>query len=308
MSPEGRSRSTRTLSGRYDPDVTLYRDPLAGLRSQIATKKALLESRDRALAPILRAMLPERLRSVLSRPREPLQVAPEATDLDTLAGIDAALDQLLAAHDEAATLVPKLRECPDEVPDPPKPKVSPPWTIEEPVQLAFRATLTRRLAEIAPDAYLVRWDDTTYLARIRIAGAPLVLTSRIDLLPGQPLTTSRSTARTSVPHSTPLLEVRPQRVFDGIGRALRIVRDREVGHPAFDEAFVVRGDADAVALLSRDVTVALLELRRFKPRLFVRRGIAELVWGNSYTGHTAPLIPDQAIAVVLGIRALIERA
>src|SRR5690606_13806736 len=42
--------------------VTLYRDPLAGLRSQIATKQGLLESRERALPPLLRAMLPERLR------------------------------------------------------------------------------------------------------------------------------------------------------------------------------------------------------------------------------------------------------
>lgn len=288
--------------------MTLYRDPLAGLRSQIATKRGLLESRDRALAPILRAMLPERLRTALARPREPLQIAPEAEDLDTLTGVDAALDQLLAAHDEAATLVPKLRECPDEVPDPPKPKVSPPWTIEEPAQLAFRATLTRRLAEISPDAYLVRWDDTTYLTRVRIAGAPLVLTSRLDLLPGQPFTTFRSTARTSVPRSTPRLEVRPHRLLHGIGRALRIVRDHEVGHPAFDEAFVVRGDADAVALLSSDVIGALLELRAFAPRLHVRRGIAELVWGDSYTGHTAPPMPDRAIAVVLGIRAVIERA
>ncbi|GEM_PF-1832096 len=293
---------------RYHLDVTLYRDPLAGLHSQIATKRGLLESRDRALAPIHLAMLPERLRKVLSRPREALRVASEAADLDELASVERALDELLAAHDEAATLVPKLRECPDEVPDPPKPKVSPPWAIEEPAQLAFRAMLTRRLAEISPDAYLVRWGDTTYLTRVRIAGAPVVLTSHIGLLPGQPTTPFRSTARTSVPRSTPSLHVRPRRLLGRIGRALRIPRGLETDQRAFDDAFVVRGDPAGVWLLSSDVIGALLELRRLQPRLSVRRGVAELVWGDGYVRHEALLLHDQAIAAVLGIRAVIERS
>jgi hypothetical protein len=293
------------VEASYNRPVTFYRDPLAGLRSQIATKRGLLETREQKLPVLLRAMLPEALAERLARLRE--RVVVEADSLEALTGVDAALDEILAVHDEAAQVLPRLRDCPLDVPDPPKPPLSPPWVIEETYQLGFRSMLTRRLGQISPDAWLVRWDDSTYLSRVRVADAPIILSSRIDVTPAQP-TTFRSTVRTSVPRATPVLEVRRERLLDGIGRAIGVVRDMTIGNEAFDEAFVVDADPEATALLSADVVQSLLELEHLEPRLAVKRGIAELVWGATYDAHSEPLMPDAALAVVLGIRAVIERA
>lgn len=283
----------------------MYRDPLAGLRSQIATKRGLLESRERHLPLLLFAMLPRRIAGVIDRLHE--RVKEEADSLERLTSLDAALDELLAAHDEAAAILPELRECPSTVPDPPKGQLAPPWAIEESYQLGYRAMLTKRILDIAPDAYLVRWDDPMYLARIRVAGAPLVVTSRLSLFAGQPAV-FESTARTSVHPSTPELDVRRDRLLDGIGRAIGLVKDVRVGNDEFDDAFIVSGSNAASALLTSDVVAALLEMRRLHPHLEVRRGIAELTWSDGYGSFAAPLMPDQAIAVMLGVRAAIERA
>jgi hypothetical protein len=291
----------------------MYRDPLAGLRSQIATKRGLLENREQHLPALLFAMLPERIASIIKKLRD--KAREEADSLETLTSVDAALDELLAAHDEAANLLPDLRECPNTVPDPPKGELAPPWAIEESYQLGYRAMLTKRVLDIAPDAYLVRWDDPMYLSRIRVAGAPIIVTSRLSLLAGQPAV-FKSTARTSVPASTPELDVRRDRVLlDGIGRAIGLVKDLKVGSEEFDDAFVVtaaqkRGSEEAavVGMLTSDVVAALLDMRRMGPHLEVRRGIAELTWSDGYNSFAEPLMPNQAIAIMLGIRAAIERA
>ena len=43
-----------------------YRDPLAGLKSQVVTKRAVLASRERELSPVLRALLPPSSRASLA--------------------------------------------------------------------------------------------------------------------------------------------------------------------------------------------------------------------------------------------------
>jgi hypothetical protein len=276
--------------------VTLYRDPLAGLRSQIATKRGLLESRDRALPGILRVMLPSRIRKILAIQGE---LGDEADSLEALTKLDATLDEILAAHEEAAELVPKLRECPDEVPDPPRPAMSPPWIIEEAPQLDFRHLFTRRLAEIENGAYLVRWGDTTYLSRFHLAGAPLIISCCFD---------SKCFARTSVPDQLPTLEVHEEGVFHAVGRALHLVRDHKTGDSAFDDIFVVDADDATAAVIGPDVRRAFADLAPFAPQLFVRRGVAELHWRSGWSAHPESLMPDAAFAILLGIRAAIERA
>jgi hypothetical protein len=250
-------------------------------------------------------MLPETLGSRLEELRE--RIAGEPESLAALSRLDAALDELLVAHERAAELVPKLRECPAEVSDPPRPRVSPPWIFEEGFQLGFRAMVAKRVEAISPGAWLVRWDDTTYLSRVRIAGAPLVLSSKLTVVPAQP-TTFRSTVRTSVPRATPQLEVRRERALDGVGRALGLINDTKVGDASFDERFVVSATPAAAALLTTDVTGALLRMEELGPRVVVKRGLLEIAWGQSYASFAEPLMPDDAIAVALGIRAAIERA
>lgn len=60
----------------------MYRDPLAGLRSQVVVKCAVLVDRERTLTPVLRALQP---------------------------AADAALDGLLAAHHAAQQQSTRLR-------------------------------------------------------------------------------------------------------------------------------------------------------------------------------------------------------
>lgn len=283
--------------------MTLYRDPLAGLRSQIASKRGLLESRERALPVLFRAMLPERLARVIAqRPKE------DGDSMEELSRMDATLDRILAAHEEAAALVPRLRECPDEVPDPSRSgTIGPPWVIEESSQLEFRKLLTRRLAEVAPDAYLVRWDDSAYVSRFMLASAPFFVSCRFAEAAGA-AAPSRAFARTSVPHELPDIEVHEEGIFHAIGRALHLVRDHETGDDAFDNLFIVDADEATSVVIGPDVRAAFLALGRLEPQLFVRRGVAELQWKTYGTLDPPTLMPDAAFAILLGIRAAIERA
>ena len=280
--------------------MTLYRDPLAGLRGQIASKRGLLESRERALPALLRTMLPERLTTIFAR-----RMKDDAESLEELSRMDATLDEVLAAHDEAAALLPKLRTCPDDVPDQAKPSnVSPPWVIEEAPQLEYRKLFTRRVAEIAPDAYAVRWDDSAYVSRFTLAGAPLFVKCRYDV---EPIIT-KSFARTSVPLELPALEVHEEGVFHAIGRALHLVRDHQTGDAAFDDVFLVDADDATAQVIGPDVRAAFMTLATAEPQLYVRQGVAELQWRAAWSSHPETLLPDAAFAILLGIRAAIERA
>ena len=284
--------------------MTLYRDPLAGLKSQVATKRGLLERRASELAPLIRAMLPPGLRARIDAPRPD-----DEESIDALTRADAALDALLAAYDEALLLAPTLRSAPLDVPDPPKPKQRPPWLIEEARQLAFRRAFEERLREVAPSSYLVRWGDLTYLARMTVAGAPIVVTARGNFDVQAFTTELTSTLRTSVPDATPRVDLKPMGSLDGIAKALRLARDDETGDAELDESFLVDAPDGGVLLLTPDVTAAILALAAWAlPTLHVGRGIAEISWRTTFRGRGPELIHDAAIDVLLGIRAAIERA
>lgn len=289
--------------GGYPPLMTLYRDPLAGLRSQIASKRGLLSAREHALPVLFRAMLPERLVRVLGQ-----RLADDAESLEELSRMDATLDEVLAAHDEAAALIPKLRVCPEEVPDPARTGVvGPPWIIEEASQLEFRRLFTRRLAEIAPDAYLVRWDDCAYVSRFSLAGAPLFVSCRFAESAGT-ASPSRAFARTSVPRELPSIGLHEEGMLHAIGRALHLVRDHSTGDERFDARFRLDAEEASAAVIGGDVRAALLTLAPLAPQLFVRHGVAEVQWRCLGAADPASLLPDAAFAVLLGIRAAIERA
>lgn len=279
----------------------MYRDSLAGLKSQVATKRGLFESRERAMSALLRAMLPLPLQEAMRSRRESV-IEPDT--LEDWTRVDMALDEMLAAQEEAGKLIPALRECAEAVPDPPKGRLAPPWAIEEPIQLEFRSRLTERVVTLDADGYVVRWDDPMYLARLRVRGSPITITSRLSANP----LSFRSTARTSVPATTPNLRVRRDRLLDAVGRTVGLVRDWKTGHDRFDEQFIVSGDEVATCLLTNVVIEALKELHPLRPELEVRRGIAELRWGVAYARRAEPLLPTSSIAALIGIRSAIEHA
>jgi hypothetical protein len=288
----------------YDRCVPIYRDPLAGVRGQVATKRAAVESSEERLSPLRRALLPERIRQLIEALR-PRAVA-EAESLEALADAETALDGLLAAYDEVAALPPSLFVCPDDVPDPRRPTQPPPLLIEEERQKRFRFLLARRVAELASDAYVVRWGDTTYLARLRIDGTPLVVTARMD--PTEEIRASFwCTLRTSVPDATPSLVVRRERALESVGKRLGLVEDRSVGHHELDRVFVVSGEPPAPSMLTPAVAEALVALAPWDVALRVARGVVDLAWSGQRATEK-DLVPDAALAVMLGVRAAVERA
>jgi hypothetical protein len=290
--------------------VTLYRDPLAGLKSQVATKRGLVEQRERELAPLIRAMLPDALRKTIDEGRSRVvEVRDEdETTMEALTGLDAAIDGLVAAYDDAVALVPKLRECPLDVVDPPKPALPPPWLIEENRQRFFRMRFEERVREISSDAYVVRWGDLRYLCRLKVAGAPIVATTAGNFDVAAVTTHFTSTVRTSVHPSAPPLAVKVQSPMGAVAKVLRLARDDETGDTGFDDAFLVDGRDAGVLLLTPDVMAALRVLEPFDVSLVVKNALAEVAWGAAFRGIGFELLHDAAFSIVLGIRAAIERA
>lgn len=290
--------------------MTLYRDPLAGLKSQVATKRGLVELRERELAPLTRAMLPAELRTVLAHQQARVASVREedATTVEALSALDSGIDGLLAAYDDAIALVPKLRECPLDVVDPPKPALPPPWLIEESRQRFFRVRFEERVQDVAAEAYVVRWGDLRYLSRLTVAGAPLVATTAGNFDIATMTTEFKSALRTSVHPSCPALRVKVKTMLGGVAKALQIARDDETGDRAFDHEFLVDGPDGGVLLLTPDVTAGMRALRDWNASLVVKKRLAELTWGGTFRGHGAELLHDAAFAVLLGIRAAIERA
>lgn len=283
--------------------MSMYRDALAGLKSQVATKRSALESRMRAISPIRRALVPRPLRRRIEK--HTANAAATAEDIATLTSAEAALDELHAAYDEIDALGPTVRECPHAVADPPRPVQAPPWLDETPPLLGVRQALAMRLERVAPGCDVLRWGDRTYLVRMRIEGAPFLLRTRVELdtLTGQ-VSAQTSMLRTSVPEGLGRLELGPSApILHAIGKALGIVKDREVGDAAFDEAFIIQADDDVAAILTPRVRSALVALGG--PRLFVVGGVAELSWGG---GRGTELLPTAAVDALLGIRTAIDAA
>jgi hypothetical protein len=167
--------------------VSHYRDPLAGLKSQVATKRAVLESREREVSPVLRALLPPGLRTRLAelRPRALAPVDDEQGDMTTLADADAALDAVIALHDEAIASSPVLRMADDDVEAPARSKLPPPWLLEEPHVLRIRDGLRRSMAAIDAAAEIARFGDHAYIARFHVAEAPYAFVVRTSAKPDE---------------------------------------------------------------------------------------------------------------------------
>jgi hypothetical protein len=289
--------------------VSQYRDPLAGLRSQVTTKRAAAIDRAHELPPIIRVLLPEHLQEALADLGVRTAGAPPPPeDLDGLTREEAALDDLLAACDEAIALAPKLRELPDEVRDFPRPSLPAPWLLEEAPLLRFRQSLADRVKAITDDAgWLARWGDFGYIARLRLESAPIVFQATAGDSPADrpAIGSFVSVLRTSIPAGVPRLELRRERAHHTVSRALHLAHEVNVGDPAFDEAFWIAGAEATATLLVPPVRHALLALVAHRPVLVVDDGVVDLVWTGAWRHVAEDVLPDAAIAVVLGVRRAI---
>ncbi len=286
--------------------MSQYRDPLAGLRSQVATKRAALFDREREVPPLVRALLPPALRRTIAelRPR----ADDGGDDLAALTAQEAALDGLLSAYEEAAALAPKLRTPPDEVPDPPRPEIPAPWLIEEAPLVRVNAALTARIHALSDgDSWLARWGDFAYISRLRLHGAPLVLHVALSVPqnggPFREVDSFTSTLATSVPAGVPHLEVRRERVYHAAARALHMAKELTLGDEVFDSMFWLTGAEETATLLAAPVRRALLGLATYGPSLVVGGGLVQLGWSGTWRNDAREILPDAAIAVVAGVRA-----
>lgn len=287
--------------------MSQYRDPLAGLVSQVATKRAALADAERRLSPAARAMLPSRLASVLDE-LGPRARAP-AEDLATLSAADATLDALLAAYEEALSLAPELCACPDEVPDPPPPTSPQPFLLEEPWNVRQRKRLEERVAAIDPGASIRRWGDLPYLARLRAAGAPMVLL--VDFTYGGQSDWFWSQLATSLPAALPPLRLEPEGLARKAAHALGLAQEIETGELSFDHAFWLTGSAATASLLVPSVRHALVVLAgaAVKPSLLIEHGRAVLRWnGVLRADGRYDVLPAAALDVLAGLRQALEPA
>lgn len=278
-----------------------YRDPLAGLRSQVETKRAVAESRARALSPVVRAMLPAHIREAMTEATA--EGAAAGDTVEGLSTVNAALDTLLLAYDDADAITARLREFPDDLRQPPPCRQPPPWLIEESAVLALRHALARRLAEITPHGQISRWGDIAYIARFTLADAPFAFVVKSDVLPSDGyIARFEAELRTSVPEALPPLVVKSQRPYDSVRKALGMAHEIEVGEPAFDEAFWIEGSTDATAVLTSEVRSAMRSYRGLLTELTVGNEVASITWqGRSWNPDVNPL-PQFAIDVLLAVR------
>ncbi len=276
-----------------------YRDPLAGLRSQIVVKRAVLQDRDRTLTPVLRALLPAETRASMDSLRAAANA--EAEEIDTLVAADAALDGLLAAHDAAQEQSTRLRWCAEDAGVPPRPWIAPPWLIEEPSQLQIRRALDRRLSQV--DGELVdRWGDRGYRSHVQIEDARALFFFEYDPTEGS---SASSLLRVTVPETLERIALGHQGLRHTLGKKLGLVRELEVGDTELDSRFLITGAAATIAVLTVRVRHALLQLPSAQLRLSIGRGYATLTWRFPWRDVGLDALTIEALAVMSGIRRAI---
>ncbi len=283
--------------------MTLYRDAATGLQGQVASKRGLLASRLDGLSPLLRALAPEALRARIAS--APSVEAELPSDLDALAALDARLDDAVDAVDALLAQSTRLRRCPHDVESFARPRVPPPWLLEEDAGLAFRRRFTADVLWFSPSAEIVRWGDHAYRARFALRGSPVLVLVRLAATHDGSAATFEAYVRTSVPESMPLVTVRRERMTDAIGKLFGLRRDHELGVATFDETFWVAGDEHAAAALPPSSVASLLELAPRSPELAFGRGIAEVRFTGRAHAPARDMLPAAAVETVLAIREAI---
>ncbi|MBS2016193.1 MAG: hypothetical protein JST00_25145 [Deltaproteobacteria bacterium] len=264
--------------------MSQYRDPFAGLVSQIAMKRGIVRDRETRVSPVLVALLPEAIGARIEAHRA-TALDESASGLEALMRVDAALDALATVYEEALLHEDPARRLAFEVADPPRPDIPPPWLIEEDGQLRFRRALGEALAKALDDddVTLLRWGDFAYVARFREGGAPHVL----HVLPSYDthsveVVSFVGTLRAAMPERTPELDVRVQRAHHTVGKALGLAHEIDTGDPAFDAAFWIRGERRALPFLPENLRSLLVSLARDRaPRLRLQRGEVSFEWSGA---------------------------
>jgi len=281
----------------------VYRDPLAGLQAKRATAEAL----EGGVPSLLWSICAPERRAEIARLHERgfSDDSAEAND-----SIDVLISRLedFVAHARAELV------CGAEVDEPAE--WAEPVVLDEGVLAPFRDGLLRALSAYAGPVSLERLDNRTLGARFQSTGVPLVLRAKLAAPSAHNDPWIRPdyqcNVRTSVPACLPELELTTERVWHSVEKAVGLAHEVQLGDPAFDDAFWVRGDPDlAKALLAPRVREELLVLSWRTPRLSVKSGLVDVEWQGRWEPTRQGELLDAvraAIGAALTIRTLIDRA
>ena len=269
-----------------------YRSAETAITEQFRERRLEIE-RLRALSPLRRAILPpgtvleidritSRIDALLGHAPAPEVVAM----LDDLAG------QLAAVVARAEAEAERIRRRPRELPWPPAP-----------TRFAFgthRRTFSveRSFREQLRDAKEVREHGVGMLARLERDGKELVLVAR-GRATDNPVSPKRKIdcmLRTTAPRG-PGLHLEPRSML----RRLVPPRDAVAIEPAFDRAYVVKGNTPVVrALLDAGCRELLLSIANEIRALWVGGGVIDLAWRRPFAKETV-VLPDEALSIVTSI-------
>jgi len=284
-----------------------YRDPLAGLRTQVEDHRRTVDELTRRLTPMQRLVLgPE-----VARTTEVLAAQATAARARTVETVDTISEALRALAALEATLAdsvaraPGLLRCPTDAPELGE-APRPPWT------LLRRAVDLQPIVHwlIAPykPAIISAWGTEGAAARFRASGGhPLVLAARASLVEGILAPTVRAieiALLTSIPSSLPGVLIRLHERWRVFERPRSTVRDS-----AFDATFVVSGAAEAAQLLlDAPARRALLALRALAPRVRIGSGVVEIGLTMPWPRSAATPLPAPAVTFVTALRKRIASA
>ncbi|MDC0748729.1 hypothetical protein [Polyangium mundeleinium] len=263
-----------------------YRDPLQGLRTRVQDLAREVEEREATLTDALLDHVPPKLAEALRDGRARARL-PANTEAELLAA-EATLLAYRDALDHAIELAPDLedeqRALPDEAPDPQLSGALRPFIdifianiVLETCEAAERGLRLAALA-LAKDAEVEAETKYAYRARFHAHDAPFSILVQVAYSQNDTPAEVHVFIATSVAAGTPPLRIRPQTFLHGVGKALGLVREAEVGDERFDDLFLIEAEPDAAKrLLGPSVRKALLNIASFDiPDLDVRGGRALL--------------------------------
>lgn len=280
----------------------VYRDPLQAMRDQVSRRREACEGLERQITDALRARLPaeltRRLQQLRGAATTGARTAGELTaGLEALESYESALRE---AHGRVPGLLAAAARIPDELYDPVPAEVrrSPRgWAERRRTRLQPLVTVldgVAQVVELDPD------EGVGLRCRFRSAGVPVSLLVQ-PARGGELLQLA-----TNVPAGLPALRAGPRSfAHSWFLSPLGLVRDDELGHSQFDEAFVVDVRArQAAQVLTPEVRRALLAVAACDvPVLQVGEGLALLRW--RYEPTAAAL--EAAVCALAGIRAATPR-
>ena len=277
----------------------VYRVANEALRDRAEDLWFVALAREARIRPRLRASLPDAVRARLDALRRGARRARTAVDLEAaLIAYCEALDEVIAL---APTIEAELLALDDEPAHPapdrrrasrpqPRGRALPPLGVE----------LARILRHRDPSAVVEPLGARAQRARFRVGGVPFAAVA--ELRPdARDLDEVAFAVATSVRRGTPPLRLGPEGFWHGVGKALRIQHDLEVGDPSFDDLFLVEGTGESIRLLGREARAALMRLARFDvPRLLVEAGAATVRWCFEPAGAAV----DAAVALLAAVRSV----